>query len=147
VQAHRHRLGHPRRVVDARSAERDPEDRLDTPAVLRVEPIARHEDEARQEPSECVPANEQAHTLALAQVQDPDHDPEQLVDVYLEELVARMSLQDLDQRLLVVASAGKGGAREHRVELAPEDRDLVRAGAIGAGRVQPQEAPLPDDPA
>jgi hypothetical protein len=61
--------------------------------------------------------HEQAQALALAQVEDPHGDLEQLVVRDLEQLVARVGLEDLEQRLLVVAAVREGGALEHRVDL------------------------------
>ena len=44
-------------------------------------------------------------------------------------------------------SCGKAGAREDGVDLAAQDRDLARAGVVGGGRVEAEEAALADDPA
>ena len=145
MQAHQHRLRHARRVVDARRVERFAEDRLDATAVVGVEAVARDEDQARQEAPELVGPDEQPQALALAQVQDPHRGLEQLVDRDLEQLVARVGLEDLDQRLLVVAVVREGGALEHCVVLAAQDRDLGRARVVRGVRVEAEEAALADD--
>ena len=69
---------------------------------------------------------------------------EQLVVRDLEQLVARVGVEDLEQRLLVVAAGREGGALEHRVDLAAQDRDLGRARVVGGVRVEAEEAPLAD---
>src|SRR5437763_206961 len=115
---------------------------LGAPAVLRVAAIGRHEDETRQEAPEGVAPHEQADALTLAEVEDPHRDLEQLVEGHLEDLVARVVLEDLDERLLVVAPVREGGLREDQVDLAPEDRDLARAGVVRGGRVEAEEAAL-----
>ena len=74
----------------------------------------------------------------------PMADPEQLVHGDLEQLVARVGLEDLDERLLVVAAGRERGALEHRVDLAAQDRDLARAGVVGGVGVEAEEAPLAD---
>ena len=74
-------------------------------SVLKRSPW--HEHQAGEEAPEAVAAHEQPQTLALAQMQDPDRRLEQLVGRHLEELVPRMRLELLDQRLLVVTAAGK----------------------------------------
>ena len=74
-------------------------------------------------------------------------DPEQVVDGDLEQLVARVGLEDLHERLLVVAAGGERGAPEHRVDLAPQDRYRVRARVVGVVGEQAEEAPLADHPA
>ena len=51
--------------------------------------------------------------LALAEVEDAHRHVEQLVVRDLEQLVARVGVEDLEQRLVVVAAAREGGALEH----------------------------------
>ena len=144
VQPHEHGLRDSRGVVEAVRAGRAPDDPLDASAVLGVEAVARHEHQTGQEAAEGVAAHEQAQALALAEVQDPDSDLEQLFDGDLEQLVARVGLQDLDQGLLVVAARRERGALEHGGHLAAQDRDVARAGVVGGVRVEAEEAPLAD---
>ena len=146
VQPHEDGLGHARRVVDAGRVERLPQDRLDPLPVLGVEPVPRHVHEAGEEAPEGVAANEEADPLALAEMEDPHRDLEQLVDGDLEELVTRELLEDLDQRLLVVASRREVGLGQHRVDFPPQHRDLLRARVVGRVRVEAEESLLADDP-
>ncbi len=145
VEPDEHRLGDPRRVVDRLRLGDIPQDRLDAAPVLRVEAVARNEDETGEEAPEAVAANEQAQPLALAEVEDPHRGLEQLVGVHLDQLVARVRLEDLDQGLLVVAARGERGAREHVLDLAAQDRDVGQPRLVGRVRVEPEEAALADD--
>ena len=84
-------------------------------------------------------------TPALAQMQDPDRRLEQLVGRHLEELVPRMRLELLDQRLLVVTAVRGGRALEHGGELAPQYGDLGQVRLVSGVGVEPEEAALADD--
>ena len=114
-------------------------------AVLGVEAIARQVDEAGEEAAERVAADEEPNALPLAEVEDPERDLEELVLRDLEELVARVRLEDLDERLVVVAALRQARALDHPLRLAAEDRDLPRARAVGGVRVEAEEAPLAGD--
>ena len=118
--------------------------RGDPLAVLGVEAVARDADEALDEPVKPVPAHEQAQPLALAEGEDPDRDLQQVVGLDLEQRVARIGLEDLEQRLVVVAVRREPGAVEHVLHLAADDRDLPGARLVRGGRVQAEEAALAD---
>ena len=142
VEASLDRLGDSRGVVDARPAERLLEDVLDPLPVLRAEALARQIDQAGEEALERVAADEQPHVPALAEVEDPERGREQLVLRDLEQLVTRVRLEDVEERLVVVAASEEAGALDHPLRLPPEHGDLRRAGAVGGVRVQPEEPPL-----
>ena len=74
----------------------------------------------------------------------PHRDLEQLVEGGLKELVARMVLEDLDQRLLVVAAVREGGALQDPVDLPPQQRNLIRPRLVRLVGVEAEEAPLAD---
>ena len=114
VQAREHRLGHPRREVDVRAREGLLQDLVDPPAVRRVEALAREVDEAGDEAAEGVAPDEQPHPLPLAEMEDAERDLEQLVLGHLEELVARVRLDDLDECLVVVAPGAAGPSARRR---------------------------------
>ncbi len=132
-------------VVDADAAELVHEDALDGLAHARVEAIARDEDEAREEAPVGVTAQEEPDARALAEVEDAHGDLEEVVVGDLEELVAGVRLQDLDQRLVVVAPRGKARALPHLARLPPQQRDLVGPRAVRGRGVEAEEAPLADD--
>ena len=145
MQPRQHRLREANVVVDRRAVESLLQDLLDRLPDLGVEAVARHEDQAREEPSEAVPAEEEADARALAEVEDAHGDLEQVVFRDLEELVARVVLEDLDERLVVVASYWQARPFPHPADLAAQQRDLIRPGAVGRRRVEAQEAALPHD--
>ena len=105
VESGQHRLGDARPVVDARAAERLLEDVLDPLPIRGVEALARQVDETGEEAAERVAADEQAHAPALAEMEDAQRGLEQLVLRDLEQLVARVRLEDVQERLVVVAAA------------------------------------------
>ena len=86
-------------------------------AVLGVEAIARDRTQAVDEAVERVAAHEQAHALALAEPEDPHRDIEQLVGPDLKQRVPRIGLEDLGQRLRVVAVRREAGPLEDGVDL------------------------------
>ena len=98
---------------------------LEAAPELGVVALARHVDQARDEPGERIAAEEQPDLLPLLQVQDLLGDPEQLLLVGLEQLVARIGVEDVDQRLAGVAGRRQVRARDH---LAPPC-----GGAAGSG--------------
>ena len=121
--------------------------RLDALADLRVVAVARHEDESGIETTERVPTQEHAHALALVQVDDAAHGANQLGHARLEQLVARIRLQHVRDRLAVVARGIETEVSDDAVDLVPEQRNLARAAVVDSGRKQPEEALLAGDPA
>ena len=145
VEAGQHRLGDTRAVVDARAAERRLEDLLNPLPVPGVEALARQVDETGEEAAERVAADEEAHAPALAEVEDAHRRLEELVRRDLEQLVARVRLEDVEERLVVVTPAEQTRPLHDALGLAPEHRDLPWARAVGGVRVEPEEAPLTGD--
>ncbi len=86
---------------------------------IRSVAIARHEDVARHESIEHVLAREERHAMPLLQKQNSARDVEEVRIGDLKEFVARKSLEDLDQRLAVVASRIESSAVQHALELQP----------------------------
>ena len=82
------------------------------------------------------------HLGPLAQLQDAHGDVEQLVFGDLEQLVAREGVQDMRQRLAVMAGGGKPGALHHVRHLAAQQRNVARPAAVGAGGEQADKAAL-----
>ena len=118
------------------------EDRGEALAQLGVVALARHIDEGRDEPPEGIAAHEQRDALALLQAQDAQRDVEQLVLGDLEQLVARKGLEDVHQRLAVMARGLEAGAREGALDLAAQQRDRARALGIGGRGEEADEQPL-----
>ena len=145
VQPRQHRLGHPRGVVDGGAVERLPQDPLHLQPDLRGVPVAGQVDQAGHEPAVGVAAQEQLGLPALLQVQHGQRDRQQVLAAHLEQLVARVGLQDLQQVLAVVAVRQEPGRVEHLPRLAPQHRDPQHALGVRRRREQPEEPPLTDD--
>ncbi len=92
-------------------------------------------------------ADEEAQPLAVAQVQDVEGEAGEGVLVGLEELVARVGLEDVQQRLAVVRAGPYPRALDQPAHLAPEQRDVAGRAVVGAGGEQAQEPVLADDAA
>ena len=140
VQAGQHRFGDAGRVVGALAAERLLEDLLDLAPVLGVEPLARDEDQAGEEAAEHVATDEEPDAAALTEMEDAECDLEQLLVCDLEQLVPRVRLEDLDQRLVVMAAGQQPGAIEHALHLPAQQRDLPRARAVHGVGEETEEA-------
>ncbi len=145
VDAHEHPFGQPQPPVQRLRAERLGQDLADLDPVGRVEAVARDEHEAGHEALVAVRAHEQPHALTLAQLEDPDRDLVQVLDADLEQLVPRERVDDLDQRLVVVAAGHEPGALTDGLRLLAQHRDVGRHLVVGARRVEAEEAPLADD--
>src|SRR5713101_2612540 len=123
----------------AGAAEGLHQNRLRLLAQLGRVVFARCIDQARQEALEAIPPDEQPETLPLSQMQDPYRRAQQLILANLEQLVARIGLENVDQRLAGMAARRKLRARQDVGGLAPQQRDIRRARAIRSRREQPQE--------
>ena len=115
---------------------------MDALARDGVVAVARHIDEGRDEAVETVEAQEHAHRRPLAQPQDAVRGGEEIVLGNLEQLVARIVVEDVRQRLAVMAGRRQAGARYHVLDLAAQQRDVTGAAAVGAGGEQADEAAL-----
>ena len=143
VKTCRERLADARREVDALTAESLLEDLRDLLADRRVVAVAREVDEAGQEAAVAVTAQEQPELAALARVHDRVGDRHQVVDRGLEELVARVGLQHVHQRLAGVAVRLVAGPLDHLLGLLAQHRDPVHGLGVRRGGEQAEDAALP----
>jgi hypothetical protein len=121
------------------------EDRVEIVAQLGVEAVARRVDEGRHEPVERIAAQEERYALALLQPQDAERRLVELVDRALEQLLARIGLEDVLKRLGIVPVGSEIGLGDDGCDLVAQQRDLARALHIGGGREQPEEDLFADD--
>src|SRR5262249_28680821 len=103
------------------------------------------EDEARQEAAERVAPDEESHAAALTEVEDAERDVEELVLVDLEELVARIVLENLDDRLVVMTAGNESTPLDDALCLPAQHGNLPRGGPVGSVRVEAEEAALAGD--
>ena len=131
-----------RAVVDGHAAQRAAEDLLAGQPDLRGVPVPWQVHQAGHVPAVDVGAEEQPDLLALPQAQHGQRYRGQLGDADLEQLLARVALEDLDQVLTVMAVRGQPGRLEHHVELAAQHRDAGDRLGVGGLRIQAEEPVL-----
>src|SRR6185312_15904104 len=95
---------------------------------------------AREEALENVAPDEEAKTLPLAEMQDPHRGREELVFADLEELVARVVVEDVDERLARVPALREARSRDDVRNLQAQDRNVGRLGSVGPRRVQAEKS-------
>jgi hypothetical protein len=108
----------------------------------RVEALARREHQAACEAADRIAAREQRHAMAFLQLQDSQRMVVQRGRVDLEQLVARIGIEDGEQRLAVMAVGIEAGARQHRFDAAAQQRHLEHRRVIGGRGEQAGETPL-----
>src|SRR5205085_11547768 len=96
-------------------------------AVLGVEAVTWDRHQAPDETVERVAPHKQAHALALAEPYEPHRDREQVLVPNLQQGVAGIGLEDLDQRFGVMAGRWVTRPFQHRLDLLLQQRDLERA--------------------
>ena len=126
------------------AVERFGEDALEALAQLRGVALARHIDEAGDEARVRVLAHQQPQPLALAKLQDRHRVAVEVLRADLQQLVARIALEDRGERLAAVARRQQSGAGDDVGEFAPQERHLHRVLRIRGVRVQAEEARLAD---
>ena len=147
VQPGQRRLPDHRAVVHRGAVQRGAQDLLDLePDGGRV-PVPGQVDQAGHVAPVGVPAQEQPGLLALAQAQHGRGDLGQLAGGDLEQFLAGIVLQDLDEVVAVVAVRGDPGRGQHVGELAAQHGYPGDALGVGGVRVQAEEAPRTDHPA
>ena len=114
-------------------------------AHLRGVPVAGNEHEARDEAAVRLAVDEQPDAPPFLEAEDAHRDVVEVVDVDLEEVVARIRLEGLDEVLVVVARGEEPRALDDRGDLATQHRHRERAAGVRARRVQPDEPVFADD--
>ena len=109
----------------------------------RIETLARHEDEGRDETVETVNAQEHAHLGPFTQPQDSHRGCKQFVVGNLKQFVARKGIENMRQHLAVVACGRKACTRRGAADLQAQQRNVVGAAAVRAGGEKADKAPLP----
>ncbi len=145
LDARQHRLGQVDVEIRCRPVAGLGEHRLPFLPQLGRVVLARDVDETRHEALERVAAHEQAEALVVAQVQDRHRGARELVLRHLEQLVARIRLQHVDQHLVGVAAGGQPGAGHDVRDLAPQQRNVGGVRAVRRRREQPEKAVLAAD--
>src|SRR5215472_11252873 len=126
-----------RRFVDLGIKGRDPagerflEDRRNAAAQLAVIALARYIDQTRDKALQWIAADEYGYPLALLQIENTGNGIEQLVLVGLEQFVAWIGVEDVQERLAVVTSGRQPGAFDDVTDFEPQQRYRSRIAAVG----------------
>lgn len=145
VQPGEDRLGVPGGEVDTAAAEFLLQDVDDPKAYAGGVAVAREVDERRVVASVLVLAQVEPQPPPLLEVQHGGDDGAQLVRGSLEELVAGVRLQDLQQVAAVVAVGREARAPEDLLDLAADDGNAPDGLGVGGRGEQAEETPLTDD--
>ena len=145
VQPGEERLADPGGVLQRVAAELGLEDVRDPLAYGGRVAVPRQVDQAGQVAAVGVAAHEEPHLATLAGVEHGLRDRDELVDRGLEQLVARVGLEHVHQRLAGVAQRREPGAVDDLLGLDPDHRDPGQRLGVGGRREQTQETALADD--
>src|SRR5581483_5855124 len=116
---------------DVRAAEPVTQDRFDARAHLGVVAIPGNVDETGVEALEGVTPQEDAHLIALVQIDHAAHDVHELGDGRLKQLIARIRLEYVQHRLRVMAPRGESETAHDLIDLVAQNGDVARAAVIG----------------
>ena len=135
---------HPRQAAfrEGRVVSREPsvegldEELADLDADAGIVTIPRHEHQHRDEAVELVDAVKNAHSRPLAEREDRFGVLAQYRHADLEQFVARIGFQHVDQRLARMIAGIEARLRDHRFGLGPKVRDLHHRTGVGRRREQ-----------
>ena len=145
VQPGEHRLGEQRRLVDRPSVVGLEQLVLNAQPHRGVVAVARQVHQTRDVAAEPIGPGEQPGLPTLVNLQHPPRDREHLLGVGLEEIVAGIRLNELQQILAAVGVLGETGQLEELVDAAAQQGDLGDRLVVRARSEQADEAVLTDD--
>ena len=144
VHAHQRAFGEERIEGAHLAVERGGEIIADQRPDPSVVALARNVDEDRDETVETVAPRQHAHARTLVELQDGQREVIEQVFVDLKQLVARIGLQHVDQRLAGMARRIEAGAADDVVGLAPQIGNGAHRPRIGGRGEQPADAVFAD---
>ena len=107
-------------------------------------PLARQIDQRRDEAIENIAPRQHAHARALFELQDRERIAIKRLVVDLEQFVARIGLQHVDERLAGMTRRIETGAHQHVVDLAAHIGDGLGRARIGGRGEQAEDAEFAD---
>ena len=116
--------------------------RAEALAQRRIEALARREHQAAREAADGIAAREQRHPAPLLELQDAERVVVERVGIDLEQLVARIGVEDREQRLAVMAVGIQSGAAQHLLDPVAQQRHVEHRRVIGGRGEEAGEAPL-----
>ncbi len=138
------RLGDPGAELHRGATQPVLEDRREPLTDVGVVAVAGQVDEHRDVAAVGVAPDEHPQLPPLARVHDGLGHRRELVDLRVEQLVARVGLQGVHQRLAGVAARVEADPAQHLGGLLPQQRDPGQRLGVGGAREQPEEAALTD---
>ena len=108
----------------------------------RIVAVLGHVDEERDEAPEAVGPRQHADARPVGEVDDGEREAVQPLDVDLEQVVARIGLEHVQQRAPGMARRVEAGALRDLGDLAAQIRHLAGRGAVGGGGEQAEDAHL-----
>jgi hypothetical protein len=145
VHAGGRRLTHPHGELDGLAVEALLEDVGEALPDGGVVAVARQEDQHADVAAVGVAAYEDAELAASARLHDAGRHRGELVDRRVEQLVARVGLERVDQGLAGVAVGVQADPVEHVLGLLAQQRDPPHRLGVGRAGEQAEEAALADD--
>ena len=121
------------------------QDRLPLPPQLSRVILARRVDETGEETLEGVAAHEKPQPLPLLEMQDRPRRAQQVLFGGLEQLVARIAVEYVHQRLPGMAAGRQARALDDVGDLATKQRNIRGIRAVGGRGEQPEKAVLAGD--
>jgi hypothetical protein len=131
VQSGQNRVRHQGRVLDPVCIERIPKDLLQPQAGGCGVAIPRQVDERGDVASAVIVTQEQPQLLSLLKIQNLDDGMFEFVERHLNQLIARIVLENLDHVSAGVAGRGEGHPLQKRRHFAPQHRDPQHALVVG----------------
>ncbi len=135
---------HERRDLAVERGRQQPADGGTRSAAVR---LARHVDQDGDEALEPVVARQHPHARPFAELQDDRREVEQRLLVDLEQLVARIGIQHVGERLAGMAVGAVSGAREDAGDLAAQVGNVAGRAGIGRRGEQADDLKSADGPA
>src|SRR2546423_7612102 len=101
-------------------------------ARFGVVAVARDENEQRDETVEAIAADKYLHLRPFAKPQDSQRGVKQLLLIDLEQFVPGEGVEEVRQRLAVMAVAREAGALQHMLHLQAQERNIRGPSAVGS---------------
>src|SRR5262249_3111241 len=116
----------------------------DTLADVAVITVARRENQNRGKSVEAIAARQDAYPRTLVELQGRHGKTKQRDVIELEQFVARIGFEHIDQRLAGMAFGIEPGACQHSLDLAPQVGDRTNRPRINRRGEQTYDAKLAD---
>src|SRR5262249_5626196 len=104
-------------------------------------------DQTRVEPVERVAPRKQADRAPLVEIDDSANDSDEVFNVRLEQLIARVGLEHVEYGLAVVSGRVESEILDDSRDFPAQHGNVTGTAVVGARRPQPEKAVLADDAA